>query len=617
MNRELLQIVELDVDRCSLTYGAGACTAALGTTGVRKCYNTYFTCQSKDNFDREVRTLRFAKNQNGIPRSDRVYPALQSVSTNPTEINLGGVNDRLGSLGKRARISVKLKDFTDSDIWFDDYQSERVDGTAQTDESGYNPQERGTFFGKLRRRFPYYVGRALRVKEGYVSDKLIMPVLSGYVWVDANNWDDDAFWFDSPETMRTRNYVVTEWSGPDAAGNVTITASDVLDLASDKKAQAPAPSQGRLAVNVASSGLPSFDLVPADAGDEYPASGTAVIGSEIVTFTRSGDTITLTARAQGGSTASSHSADDTFQLCYVANDATIASVAIDLMTNYAGIDASYIDTSAWTSEGQRWLATYSLNAIITKPTGVTTLLAELSQFGVIWWWDDEDQEIRMRANRPLDVDETAPNLSDNLTFIEDKSDTADLYDQRLSRVFFYHGVIDYTQGTTDGDNFRRVSVAIDGEAESELEYDQTQSYEIFSRWLGEAGNYSIATPAVKRLLNRYRDTPRQFLFEFDVKDEASVDVASPVTIQSRLIQDETGNNLATQMQVTSIEEVVGGHRFKAKAQDYQFAGRYGFITENSRSDYDASTDAEKTKGTYFVDENTLEFSDGTGPYVFF
>jgi len=436
------------------------------------------------------------------------------------------------------------------------------------------------------------------------------------VWADANDWDDDKLWLDTPD-MRTRNYVVTEWSGPDAAGNVTITASDVLDLASDKKAQAPAPSQGRLAVNVASSGLPSFDLVPADAGDEYPASGTAVIGSEIVTFTRSSDTITLTARAQGGSTASSHSADDTFQLCYVANDATIASVAIDLITNYAGIDASYIDTSAWTSEGERWLATVSLNTIITKPTGVTTLLAELSQFGVIWWWDDENQEIRMRANRPLDVGETAANLSDSVTFIEDKSDTADLYDQRLSRVFFFHGVIDYTQSTTSGDNYLRVSVAIDSEAESKLEYDQTQSYEIFSRWLGEAGNYSIASPAVKRLLNRYRDTPRQFLFEFDVKDEASVAVASPVTIQSRLIQDETGNNLATQMQITSLEEIVGGHRLKAKAQDYQFAERYGFITENSRSDYDASTDAQKNTGTYFVDENTLEFSDGTGPYVFF
>ena len=162
-----------------------------------------------------------------------------------------------------------------------------------------------------------------------------------------------------------------------------------------------------------------------------------------------------------------------------------------------------------------------------------------------------------------------------------------------------------------------MSVAIDGEAESKLEYDQTQSYEIFSRWLGEGGSYAVAEPVVNRLLNRYRDTPRQFTFEFDAKDEASVVVASPVTVQSRLIQDETGNALPTQMQVTSVEEAVGGHRFKAKAQDYQFDGRYGFIAENSRPDYDASTDTQKTKGTYFVDENTLQFSDGTGPYLFF
>ena len=50
MNRELLQIVELDVSRCGLTYGSSPCIAALNTTGVRKCYNTYATCQNKVNF---------------------------------------------------------------------------------------------------------------------------------------------------------------------------------------------------------------------------------------------------------------------------------------------------------------------------------------------------------------------------------------------------------------------------------------------------------------------------------------------------------------------------------------------------------------------------------------
>ncbi len=591
MTRELLQIVEFDIERCSLTYGSSPCTAVLGTTGVRKCYNCFFGCQDQGNFTTSTETLRFAKNQNGFERKDRIYPALQSVSTNPTEINLGGVNDRLGSLGKRARIQVKLKDFADSDIWFDRYQSERVDGTAQTDEGGYNPIDRGTFFAKLRRRFPYYIGRALRVKEGYVGESLA--------------------------SMRTRNYVVTEWSGPDAAGNVTITASDVLDLARDKKSQCPEPSEGRLASDIAETGLPSFDLTPATIGSEYPASGTAVIGSEIVNFTRSSDTITLTARAQGGSDASAHSTDDTFQLCYVADAERIEDVAYDLFVNFAGIDPSFIDLPAWQSEGLRWLSGYVLDTIITKPTGVTKLLSELSQFGVMWWWDDVAQEIKMRANRPLDVGETAPDLSDAATIIEDTAKISDLYDQRLSRVFFYHGVIDYTASVTDGANFRNVSVPIDASAEGPQEYDQSQAYEVFTRWLGNDGSYAAANPASARILNRYRDTPQQIVFEFDVKDVNSVEVASPVTVQSRLLVDETGNSLPSQMQITSIEEMVPGHKLRAKAQTYQFLKRYGFFTENSRPVYGSSTDAQKAQGTYFVDEVTLQFPDGTEPYVFF
>ena len=589
--RESLQIVELDIERCSLTYGVGDCTAVLGTTGVRKCFNCYYGCQDKENFATSTETLRFARNQGGINRQDRVYPALQSVSTNPIAINLGGVSDRTSGLGKRARVRVSLKDFADSDLWFDRYQAERVDGTAQTDEGGYNPLERGTFFGKLRQRFPYYVGRKLRVKEGYVGDDIA--------------------------TMRTRNYVVTDWSGPDAAGNVTITASDVLDLADEKKAQAPKPSAGRIDQDLAETGLPTFDLLPATVGDEYPATGTAMIGKEIVTFTRSGDAVTITARAQGGSEASNHDADDAFQLCYVANGDNIATVASDLLVNYADIDASYIDLAEWATEVQRWLLNYNMSTIITKPTGVADLLSELAQFGVMWWWDDQAEQIRMRANRPLDFDETAADLTDSATLIEDRIGVQDLAAERVSRVMMYHGVIDYSGDTDKGDNFKRVSVAIDDAAESEFEYNQTQTREIYTRWLGLTGDDAVAAPATSRILNRYRDTPRKISFEYDVKNESEVAVASPVTVRTRFLQDDTGQSLPVQMQITSIEETIPGHRLKAMAQSYQFAARYGFITENSRPDYGASTDEQKRKGTYIVDEATLEFSDGSGPYLMF
>jgi len=51
-------------------------------------------------------------------------------------------------------------------------------------------------------------------------------------------------------------------------------------------------------------------------------------------------------------------------------------------------------------------------------------------------------------------------------------------------------------------------------------------------------------------------------------------------------------------------------------QKFTFDKRYGFITENTRPLYTASSDAQKARGAYFVDENTLEVGDGGKPYVF-
>jgi len=302
------------------------------------------------------------------------------------------VSDKTGPLGKRARVTVRLQDFADSDIWFDRYQSERVDGTAQTDEGGYNPGKRGTFFAKLRRRFPYYVGRSLRVLEGEVGQSLA--------------------------SMRTRSYVISEWRGPDAAGNVTIIAKDILDLADDKKALAPLTSTGKIDADIEVSELSVFDLEPAGVGVDYPASGRASIGSEVVTFTRSTDTITLTGRALDGTADAAHSIGDLFQQAFRVDGVAIADVVYDLLVNFAGIDAAFITLADWQLEGERWLAGFDLTSTITKPTGITSLIGEISQLGVMFWWDDVNQKIRMRANRPLDIGETAPSLSDSKTFIE-------------------------------------------------------------------------------------------------------------------------------------------------------------------------------------------------------
>lgn len=591
LKRKIIQIVEMDIKRCSLTYGSAPCAAVLGTTGVRKCFNTFKTCQDTANFASETETLRFGLNVNGLPTRDRIYPGLaQPVSTNPAKINLGGVSGRSTGLGKRARVTIVLQDFQDSDIWFDRYQAQRISGLAQVDEGGYNPRFRGEFLAKLRQRFPYYDGIPTRTLVGFEGEPL--------------------------SSMAVKHYVVSEWAGPDAAGRVSIVAKDVLDLADNKKALAPAPSSGSIGADIDASSLAVFDLSPAGAGSGYSASGRASMGSEAVDYTRSGDTVTLTARGVAGTEAASHSTGDLFQQAYTVTGGNIADVANDLFVNYAGIDPATIPLAAWQAEASRWLAGFDLTTTIMSPTGINKLISELSQLGVVFWWDDVADLIQMRANRPVDLGETTPSFTDDNSFIEKTVGITDLYNERLTRVILWHGQIDASGSDKKGSNFKRAAVSPDLSAESDNEYGQTQVYEIFSRWLGD-GNDSVANPVSLRTLNRYRDTPRQISFSCDAKDADDLSLARPVTVTSRVNQDATGRSDPTQMQITSIEEVIPGSTLKVTAKSHYLSGRYGYVTENSRPDYAASTAEEKAKGTYIVDGTTMVFSDGTGPYVMF
>ena len=587
LGREPLQIVEMDVQRCTLTYGVAPCMAALGTTGVRKCFNSQATCQNLPNIALSDFTVRFSQNQTGIPRDTLVFPCLTGpVSTNPTKINLASVDSRTGPLGKRARVTIRLQDFTDSDIFWDKYYSERVDGTGQTDEIGYIPGDRGTFFGKFNRRFPFYIGRPIRVLEGYVGDDVA--------------------------SMRARHYVISEWDGPDHSGAVKIIAKDILDLADNEKAVCPRQSNGSIGSEIGEESGVSFDLTPETVGDEYPASGTASIGSEAVSFTRSGDTITLTERAVGGTEVATHNIGDLFQIAYSVTNESIADVAYDLLTNFANINTSFIDLAAWQSEASRWLAGFDMTALILEPTGVTELLGELAQHGVLWWWNDEAQEIGMRANRPRDFDEVLSTYSDDISVIEGTMKNESLYDQRVTQVVLYHGQIDASGDIDSGSNYNRAAVS----TVADDPYNQNRVYSIYSRWLG-AGNTSVSTAIVNRLLNRYRNPPTQLTFDLDVKDQPSAQVADLAFVDTRVLQDDVGLNLDEQVQITSVEERIAGHILRVTCQSHRFDSRYGIITEDARPDYTASTDEQRRVGTYIVDGSTLEFPDGTGPYVMF
>lgn len=586
-SRELLQVVEIDVDRCTLNYGVGACAAALGVTGQKKCFNSFKTCQDTDNFDKGVLTLRFCKNQDGAPRGKTVFPALQKVSTNATVLNIAGIESGTGALGRREKVTISLQDFTYSDELTDPYRAGRADGTAQIGNA-YNPEDFGTFFGKMRARNPFYYGRALRVKNGYVGDDIA--------------------------TMRTQHYIIDEWNGPNASGAVTVIAKDILNLADNEKAVCPAQSDGKLAADI-EAGLVSFDLVPVGIGASYPASGFASIGNEIMAFDRAGDVITLTERGAYGSSETTHSQNDTFQNCYTIEGALISEAVSELLTDFAGIDPSYIDQSAWDTETTRWLNGLEISTVIPKPTGVLTLLAELAQLGLSLWWDSVNQKIEYRLNRLTDINDNFANLSDADNLLEGSAQVVDKPDSRISQAVLYHGPIDYTASMTRADNFSKASAVVDLESEGPNQYDQSLYKTMFSRWIG-AGSDAAALSVARRAVLRYRDIPSNVTFTVDVKDLGDVGLAGLLTLQTRLLQDDTGQATPTEMQILEYEETVPGHRVRVVAQTFAFAGLYGFITGNGRSDYDTATDEEKRQGTYIAPDTGL-FSDGRGAYQLF
>jgi len=581
--REPVQIVEIDVDVCSLTYGSAPCTAVLGTTGVRKCFNMYRHCQDTENFAQSTLTLRFAQPRLTMPRDEVYFPCLESASPRSASVNIGGADPRLDALGRRATVTVRLRDFPYHDRLTDPYQAERISGTAQTDEGGYNPQDRGTFFAKLRARWPYYAGRPMRVVEGYIDGGTLTE-------------------------ERTRHFVITDWAMDDAGG-VTIDGKDVLDLADNKKAVCPRQSSGVLAADIAADAT-SATLTPAGIGDsEYPASGKVVIGSEIAAFTRSGDLLTLTARGTDGTNAASHSAEDAVQLCFEVDRVRIDEVVRELLEDYAGISSAFIPISDWQAEVSRWAPSMRLKTIIPKPTGVARLVGELAPLGVSIWWDEVAQEIRLKTIRPPDGD-TVFNVTDDNAIkgarVEDRDE------DRLTRVAFYTAMIDPTRSETDPGNYRRQRLLIDLEAESAIAYGSSRVRNVFCRWLNQGAD-ALVRIAGRRMLGRLSDAPQHYVLTLDAKD-GDITLTDILEVSSRAFTDETGRPETQLLQVVALEDDRSGHDFRVTAQSYRQRGRLFYIAPNDAPEYDAATDEQRAAYGFLVDETAGEFADGTPAY---
>lgn len=578
-----ITVFEIDLDYCNLTFGTSPCTASLGGATRYKCFNTWNTCPVKSVYSRGVKTYRFVQPSAGFPVGLNYIPCLVSASGRSGTVNIAGADERMSALGQRAVISAKLVDFADGDTLTDKYFAERISGAAQLDEPGYNPKDRLSFWTKLKARNPNYAGRPCRIVQGTLKDGVFTAVT-------------------------TRSFVITNIDGPDSSGNVTIEAKDVLALAENTRALAPKAGRGFIANDI-DAFASSVNLLPSGIGAEYPSGGFAVIGSEIVQYSRSGDTVFFATRGDRGTTATSHRVNDTFQPCYSPRLQRIDSALRELLVDFAGVDSAYINFSEWQLECDRWAPQLVVTADICKPEGVAGLIGELAVLGVSLWWDDVAQKIRLRINRPPDTD-AVMTVTDDANIMSAKQEDRD--DDRLTRVSFWTVQIDPTRAM-DKSNFLRQRLLIDVDAEFPSSYGDSRVKEIYCRWLNHGAD-SLVRILSKRLLNRFNRQPVLYELTLDAKDD--VELAQVMQVQSRVIAEPTGRIHPQLMQVIKRDDIMPGVTLKVTAQKFQFDQRYAFITENTRPSYSASNAAQRARGAYFVNNSTLVFGDGTSPYVF-
>lgn len=568
--RQPVVIVELDQDFCQLEYGVAPCTAAIGTTGARKCFNTLASCQDDDNYDRGTLTLRFCTPQVEVPAEWNAIPSLRSTSTAPTRLNPGANERSSKPLGKRASITITLNDHPHTDFRVDPYVTER----------SYEPLERGTFWSKWLARNPYYQNRRIRVREGYLGQNL--------------------------EDMRTRHYFIDSIDGPDGNARVKIKAKDVLKLADNERAQAPRGSQGELSADLNDT---ATSFVAAGAIDgEYPTGGGTIrVNDEVMTYSSgswsAGEfTFSGVTRGTDNTEADEHDEGDTVQLCYRVTNEDCWIVAQELLEDYGNVPSEFIPISDWSTEGNQWLPQFTITSLVTEPTGVTDLLGEIcEQCQFYIWWDERAQEVKLKALRPPSDIPTV--INDDANVLEDSFSISTEPDERVSQVWLYYDQRVPTEDVDEESNYRRLRIRIDEEAERDREYGERRIKKLFARWIEtDAQAVNLST----RILSRYRDNPRYAKVMMDAKDRA-IWTGDIVDASVHNLVDLTGAIATTRFQVISAEEVQSGTRLEYEMLTFPFVGRFAFWMAEDAPPYDLATDEELRNGGWWAR------ADGTMP----
>lgn len=558
------------------------CTARLYNKQAHKCWQLRGDCGDLNSFALGTpQTLRFCKENAQPPKDGNIYfPVLgPRVTTSSGAVNIAGSDPKMSGLGRQSVLDFTLEDFRYHERGFDKYYAERLSGVAQLSGVGYDPED-FLFLSKLKTRWPNYPDASVRYCAAYLRNGVL-------------------------EQQQTRHFYLKEWSGPNDQTH-SLRCKGVLDFANKVTALAPKPSSGRLLAALTNTAT-TFTLDPAGIGDlEYPASGEVCLSSEVMSFTRVGDVMTVT-RGIAGTSARSHSAGASVQVVLKYENARVDTVLNDLVDNYTDTPATYLRTAvrdANAAEVTTWASAIRLTTRVCSPTAVATLLGELSDLGFILWENDFDRSLNLRANRPFT---DAPRV---LTDAKIKSiKVKENEDQRLTQVRFLSKRTDPTKQLSDDNNYELRALRVDSKA-TQL-FDGVRTKTIYCRWFDQ-GDLNAVSLITLRFLNRFSRAPRTWEIVLDA-EEQDVQLAEVIQLETDQSPASWGETGPIFVQVYEREEPQPFHDVKINCQVYQYPSRYSVIAPNTVPVYSLATEEQKARYG-FISPDEEGFDDGTPPY---
>lgn len=571
---------DLEID---YTFGCAA-------TGTPKCYQTYWTCLNRDNYNAdgsiswrfsrpgdEVGWLYEETDANNIKTN--AIPILKSISATSSRINPGVARAAESPLGTRAKATATFSD----GVWDD-----HVGDFYLSDRSGV--PNRG-FWSLYEARNIFSPGVEMVLYYGYEGQAL--------------------------SAMVARRFNVEAISGPGSGDTYQVSCRDPLDDLRGKNAKYPPTSQIDLAADIDDTET-SIGVVCLEAQLSLDLGNTGdtrylVIGDEAISYTGWTGTapeFTLTGVTRGvlGTAADSHSAEDAAQRGARHVNQRLYNVARYIIEDHTTVKASYIDGTQWDNQGRTYLSTLLCDTFLPEPEPVEKLLGELSRDGMfLIYWDERQQKIPLLAISPPQSTPIVITDSDNIIGFSKKESP----DQRMTRVSYFFKPRNFLDDLNKPKNYENRRIRIDAEVENPLAAGgKIFENAIYSRWARTFGNALLVGSA---LLQRYRLPPEYATLDLDAKDRA-LEVGDVIDLETRYILDSEGNPVESRWQIIGLGEPRPGHSVQAELQSYSFFGKFAVIMENDAPDYVDATASERLNGCWIA-ENTGLMPDGSDPYL--